>query len=717
MPISLPHPTLLPLVSALCAGLLLAHPQARADEAARSELDRVLVTATRSSKALDKLPGAVQLISREDIEAQLLLADDLGALLASQVPGYAPSRQKLTSFGESLRGRAALILFDGVPQTNPLRAGAREGYFADPALIERIEVVSGASAVQGLGATGGIINYISRRPRQAGTQQQLELRYGGQGHGDDAGWKAGWRLEHLGGSLDALVYLGAAQRGVGVDGQGRRLGMETTQGDLQDSRALDGFVKLGYALTPQQRLQFSLNRYQIEGEGDWRAVDGDRASGRPTSAQPGTPPGRPARNAVRTATLEWSHADLAGGQASAQLYSQDFSALYGAGLFPTFKLRRADGVLVDQLDQSEIVADKSGLRLGWVRPELMLEELELTLGLDALRDDSQQRLALTGRTWVPPLQFRSLAPFAQLEYEFGSWTLRGGARRESARLRVDDYRSLDYYGARAVQGGERRFDQSVWNLGGVWRWGGGWSVFAAYNEGFGLPDVGLVLRGVNRDNQSFERLIDLQPVLTDNRELGLSWRGRQGSFSASVFDSRSELGSQVRVDSATGIGTLQRLPVEVKGFEFSGEWRPRRDWQLSASYARTRGKTAAASGLPLDLDLGARSQGPDKLVVAARWTPWSGASARLQATQLASRHVNAGRRLGSTQLEERFQGYTLVDASWSWSSRWGDWGVGVENLFDRQYIGYYAQSNPAGTPTDYFAGRGRSFSLSWKRSF
>jgi iron complex outermembrane receptor protein len=68
-------------------------------------------------------------------------------------------------------------------------------------------------------------------------------------------------------------------------------------------------------------------------------------------------------------------------------------------------------------------------------------------------------------------------------------------------------------------------------------------------------------------------------------------------------------------------------------------------------------------------------------------------------------------------LEENFDGYTLADLSVAWASRWGDFGLGIENLLDRQYIGYYPQSNPAGTGEDYFAGRGRAYTFSWRRTF
>src|SRR3546814_2666774 len=75
----------------------------------------------------------------------------------------------MSSFGESLRGRQPLYMVDGVPQSTPLRDGARDAHTIDPAMIERIEVIHGANALQGIGASGGIINIITKRaPREDG---------------------------------------------------------------------------------------------------------------------------------------------------------------------------------------------------------------------------------------------------------------------------------------------------------------------------------------------------------------------------------------------------------------------------------------------------------------------------------------------------------------------------------------------------------------------
>ena len=215
--------------------------------------------------------------------------------------------------------------------------------------------------------------------------------------------------------------------------------------------------------------------------------------------------------------------------------------------------------------------------------------------------------------------------------------------------------------------------------------------------------------------QSVDKLVDLQPVVTKNREVGVAWRGVAGSLSASVYDSRSDLGSQIIVSN--GIGTVQRVPIVVKGFEFSGQWRPLSTLRLDATYARTRGRTANAAGQPLDLDLGARSQGPDKLVLAGQWAFAPAWSAQLNVARWFPRNANVGKFSGTTSLEEHFKGYTVADLSLRWASPWGDLGAGIENLLNKQYITYYSQAHYAGTNDDYYAGRGRTLTLSWRRSF
>ncbi|WP_229466824.1 TonB-dependent receptor plug domain-containing protein [Pseudoduganella plicata] len=137
-----------PLLAAIA--LALAMP-AHAEE---PPPEQVIVTASRSNVERDKAPQTVVVIDKETIERQLTLSSNSSDVLSNLLPSYTPSRGKMNGSGETLRGRTPLILIDGVPQSNPVRPTGREAHTIDYAMVERIEIVQGPNAVNGLGATG-----------------------------------------------------------------------------------------------------------------------------------------------------------------------------------------------------------------------------------------------------------------------------------------------------------------------------------------------------------------------------------------------------------------------------------------------------------------------------------------------------------------------------------------------------------------------------------
>ena len=80
------------------------------------ELEAVTISATRAKSEAGKTPQKITVISREQIEQQLAITSDHGQILSNLIPSYSPSRQKMSSAGETFRGRSALVLIDGVPQ-------------------------------------------------------------------------------------------------------------------------------------------------------------------------------------------------------------------------------------------------------------------------------------------------------------------------------------------------------------------------------------------------------------------------------------------------------------------------------------------------------------------------------------------------------------------------------------------------------------------------
>ena len=69
----------------------------------------------------------------------------------------------------------------------------------DPASIERIEVLNGATSVWGNGAAGGVINYITKKPSGQGSTVSLTQAVKSSLVKTDAsvGWRHGLCRNHL----------------------------------------------------------------------------------------------------------------------------------------------------------------------------------------------------------------------------------------------------------------------------------------------------------------------------------------------------------------------------------------------------------------------------------------------------------------------------------------------------------------------------------------
>lgn len=703
------------------------------------DLENVVVTGTRSPKAIDKIPGAITLVSKEEIKNTLALTEDATAVLARTVPGYAESSQAMSNSGETLRGRIALRLFDGIPQGSPLREGNRSATFTDMGMIDRIEVINGPSASEGIGAAGGIINYISTVPQKEGNEFRLVTRYSSQFADDSSGWKVGLNFMRKQDNYDLVVGASVIDRGMAYDADGRRVGMNTS-GSVSDSEAQNLFLKGGinFGEDGMQRLQASYSHFKIEGNGDYIGVDGCRydpvecPNPVTNTAERGHIFGSKAEiNDFEQFNLQYSNGDFFGGTLLLNGYWADQAMRYLPENGDDKQLVKVDDDFdeADRIfDQSEITTKKYGFRPSWVTSSLFdVSGLELRVGIDYVYDEAQQRLALTDRLWVPPMEYTSTAPYVQLSYDLGPVTLSGGYRREDGELHVDSYTTTPYRNSVFVQGGGVEYTESLVNFGAIWRITDGWSVFASYGEGFGLPNIGIPLRNINVPGQSVDRIRDIQPIIVDNREYGFNWRGDRGSLGGSYYDSRSPFGTSLSVDPETNDYVLNRAPTQIKGVELNGEWKFNDAWKASALYSRIRGKTAfwnsalngdyPAGGL--NKPIGVSDINPDKIGASVTWNFVPEGGVTLSATKLLNRDLSATdvREFdGNTySFEEHTKGYTLFDLSATYRmEKYGRFTVGIENLTNKQYVLSWSQVD---FYKNYFAGRGRMTSLTYELTF
>lgn len=131
-----------------------------------NNLDEVIVTASRLVERIDEVPSSVTYISPAAMEVQRQINDNLPNMLMQKVPSISPSEESQNNFIAKIRGRNFLVLIDGIPQSTPLRNGGRDLRSIDASAIDHIEVINGASAMYGNGAAGGIINYITKKPKK-----------------------------------------------------------------------------------------------------------------------------------------------------------------------------------------------------------------------------------------------------------------------------------------------------------------------------------------------------------------------------------------------------------------------------------------------------------------------------------------------------------------------------------------------------------------------
>ncbi len=157
----------------------------------------IVVTGARTALPVTALPLTVDVLGGEDFQQQVAVSGSLVDAVAARLPAFSPTREKLSGMGETLRGRSALFAINGVPQSTPIRDGSRDGYTIDPFFIDRVEVIYGSNALQGIGATGGVVNQVTvGAPRIDGVALRSLLQGSAQ---------AGLEEEALGGKAGALM--------------------------------------------------------------------------------------------------------------------------------------------------------------------------------------------------------------------------------------------------------------------------------------------------------------------------------------------------------------------------------------------------------------------------------------------------------------------------------------------------------------------------------
>ena len=158
---------------------------------------------------------------------------------------------------------------------------------------------------------------------------------------------------------------------------------------------------------------------------------------------------------------------------------------------------------------------------------------------------------------------------------------------------------------------------------------------------------------------------------------------------------------------------LNRAPVEIEGYEFSAEYRLSPSWRFNALYSHTEGHTtqAGAPNGPLSLEMGVVNISPDKLSGSVEWNFLDRAHGGPRRDGAARpRHQ---RRQGRRRAHARLHA-VRPDGELRHGEATAAFSLGVENLTDKFYFLSFSQIDFF---RNYFAGRGRTVSLTYRIDF
>lgn len=659
------------------------------------DIERVIVTGSRMQESLDEVPASVTIIDSDVIAQDLLTSAELQTMLAIHVPGMAPANTGTNSnSGQTLRGRSALIMIDGVPQSTPLRNGKLGIRSLDPSVIERIEVIKGATSIYGNGAAGGIINYITKN---ANSDESLSGRVAISSNfsavklEDSVGQRLELAIDGTIGKFDYVLSLVSDESGVLRDAEGDVLGL--TYG-LSNFKSDNLFTKVNYYLDDSRSLQFSYNYFEGQQNTDYIAVENNTNIGIKSHAiknvdnigVPGDPQGpRGSHNAkFKYRDMEiFDNTDF-----TADAYWQKIENVF----FYATKFKDESLGLVG--GQSMITSEKTGLRLNF-NSVFDFDDIEATLiyGVDILNDTTAQPL-VDGRMWTPEMDMDNIAGYLQTKLIFAeSWVVKVGVRQESIEIGVDDYNTLmickpgkECTTPVSVSGGKLDYNATTYNVGIRYSNNEIFSPFISYSEGFDIANVGSLLR-----NAQFTELnkLDTEASIVKNSEIGFSSVYENVRFEMAGFYSTNNYGGNMVEDALTGTYRLERAPQKIWGYEAAVDVTLTDAIDVGLSYSWLEGKNKES-----DTYLDGGSISPPKITAYINYQASKGLQLAMNYTGVQSRNrfeASSGKYSGR---KAPVSSYDVVNASASYALSDGmKLSAGIENLFNSDYYSHIAQSH------------------------
>lgn len=705
-----------------------------------TQLAPIVVTATRSAKSIADIAGTVYSIDQAEIEKQANAGKSIADILGTLVPSLTPSSGTTSNYGMTMRGRVVQYMIDGVPQTG-YRDGSRQLNSIQPSMIERIEVVSGATSIYGSGATGGIINIITKRGGQdpISFETKVGVTAGNNFKADAMAYEASQSVLFNQGALQGAFGASYTTRGEIQDSHGNRIGPEVAQTDRQDTDTLDLNGRLTWNISDEQSLSFGAQYFNDEQDSEYGPDYGPdlayvkrdptytaslaAVKGMQLETQPQTE-----RYAFNT---QYENQNVLGHTLNAEAYYRNEQARW----FPSAQAMGGGLYLVYQ---SETDIDVYGARVALQKQfDLNGHNLGLSYGIDYENEQDEQNIqmydsaafvASNGLNYKPfnyyafgpDVETEKLGTFVQTDFDVTDRLgLKAGVRYERVESQVDE--STPYmeaitadlqpgYQAKTLNGGKVKHDATLFNLGALYHLTDAQQIFANFSQGSNLPDIQRMLRDVPASFTVNSQTID--PIKVNNYELG--WRVQAANgLNASVTTFYNDSDKSLKFGRPNYTIEVLDTDERVYGVEGNLSYRLQPNWTVGGTMAYTRGQFKNTAGKWQELD--AIRVAPLKGTAFSEWQFNNDMSLRVQALAIGGtdKAKKDAEKYGSTVPAE-IKGFATMDVIANAKAGPGTVGFGVYNVWNTDYKSVYSQAvESVYGAISSLAAQGRTYGLSY----
>lgn len=719
--------------------------QATQDSLTSKSIEDVVIVASRKPTKISEIPGTVWVVQKEKIQQQAKSGVPIKEMLAILIPSMDIGPQGRTNYGQNMRGRSALVMIDGV-SLNSIRSISRQLDAIDPFNIERIEVLSGASAIYGGNATGGIINIITKTPSKNGISGETELgaRTGFMGS-DDHDFRAAQSISGKGEKFFGRLGIAYQQNGGVYGADEKQLLTDITQTDLQYNQTIDILATGGYKFNNKHKITASLQYYNSKFNGDRSLYLGENLSAFTTknASLLGMRDGFSSDKNVGTerymGTVTYNGNDILGGQ---DLYVQFAARGEKLGFYPfpgSVKIPATTSYMSSSQQDTYYSGLKALLSKSWkglnvtYGVDVDLEKFEgaqsvydiaKTMSSGGLVNETKYSL---GR--YPTNHSQSYAGYVQAKYNIlPKLQLNGGVRYQNINVKVDDFVGSQQqtqvamgYGksASAIPGGSSSYNVTLVNAGLLYKFNEQHQAWGTFSQGVSLADpskyYGIGNYNLNTVTGNWDVVSSinvqqqpLQAIKTNQFELG--YRINKGGLRGQIAGFLSNSDKSIAVDKTTFQILVNDLKLRNMGIE------------AEISYTLNNGVYFGASGLLIKSEVDNKGEwikqeiynaSPSKLVTYIGYNVKSW-SFRFQSLQNFKLRDN---------INNEIEGYNTSDLMVGYRFNWGKFNLGIQNVFNTDYQTIWSKRSQVlyssyGLPELFnYKGRGRTFNLSYTFDF